>query len=232
MESRVIQSVQRAFGLLEHVAASGDGVRLSELADRAGLNRSTTHNLLASLEELGYVMQQSRGAPYRLTAKLGRLVRSDAEAEYTLRARVRPVLAEISRETGETAYLAFAAGMDYLCAEAVQSDKPLHHAVTPGDRDPLLGTAIGHVLLANDPDLARATQAQAPKDWSQYAGWIAETGTSGYALDLDEFLPGVSCVAVAIGSRAAVGITGPSSRLSEARLRAIAQRIRQVLPAV
>jgi hypothetical protein len=47
---RVLQSVQRAFDLLERIATHPEGARLSELADGAGLNRSTAHNLLASLE--------------------------------------------------------------------------------------------------------------------------------------------------------------------------------------
>ncbi|WP_422678047.1 helix-turn-helix domain-containing protein [Blastococcus brunescens] len=50
----------RAAGTHRHAAR---GARLSELADAAGLNRSTAHNLLASLEELGYITQDRKGPP-------------------------------------------------------------------------------------------------------------------------------------------------------------------------
>src|SRR3954469_24126959 len=116
---RVIQSVQRVFDLLERIATQPEGARLSELADGAGLNRSTAHNLLASLEGLGYITQDRKGAAYRLTGKLNQLVRPDAEAEHALRARIMPVLKTLSAESGESAFLGLVSGNDYLCVEAV-----------------------------------------------------------------------------------------------------------------
>ncbi len=226
---RVIQSVQRAFDLLERIAGQPDGVRLSDLADSAGLNRSTAHNLLASLEELGYVTQDKKGAAYRLTGKLNGLLRLDAEAERALRARIRPVLTILSRASGESAFLALVTGGDYLCVDAVQSDKPLHLAVRPGERKPLIGEALGHALLAVDADLARSVRAEDPDGWERHAGEIADAERRGYALDLDSQRAGISCVAVAVTPRAAVAIAGPTSRLPESRLVAIAQRMRQEL---
>ncbi|MER6170380.1 IclR family transcriptional regulator [Streptosporangium sp. NPDC001681] len=226
---RVIQSVQRAFELVEQLSSAPGGLRLSELADAAGLNRSTAHNLLASLEALGYVEQPGRGAPYRLTRKLESLVRPRVEAEQALRARVRPVLEAIARQTGETTYLAFAAGTDYLCADAVLSTEPLHLTVTAGEREPLLGTAIGHALLADDAALAARIESNDPAAWTRHAESVRDAHARGFAIDLDAFHPGVSCVAVPLGRGAALGVAGPSSRLSEARLVDIAQHVRRRL---
>ncbi|GAF46547.1 putative IclR family transcriptional regulator [Rhodococcus wratislaviensis NBRC 100605] len=226
---RVIQSVQRAFELLEAVAASGDGARLSELADAVGLNRSTAHNLLASLEALGYVEQAGKGTPYRLTSRLARLVRPAVEAEQALRLRMRPVLERVTRQTGETSYLAFVSGEDYLCVEAVQSAEPLRLTVNPGEREPLLGTAIGHALIAADPDLAVRLSTAKVANWSDNETRIADARRNGYALDLEHFHPGVACVAVSLGSSAAIGVAGPSSRLPEPRLAGIAKTVRVTL---
>ncbi|WP_192860140.1 IclR family transcriptional regulator [Mycobacterium sp. MS1601] len=227
----MIQSVERAFNLIERVAASRDGARLSELADGAGLNRSTAHNLLASLEELGYITQDDKGAPYRLSGKLGRLLRPSVEAEHALRRRVRPVLEAVGAATGETAYLAFVAGEEYLCADAVQSDQPLHLTVVPGEREPLIGTAIGHALLAADPDLTRVVRELYPDMWLRHAEPIADAARDGFALDLDTFHPGVSCVALAVAPNAAIGVAGPTSRLPKTRLVTIAGQIRNELTA-
>ncbi|MBT0768790.1 helix-turn-helix domain-containing protein [Kineosporia sp. J2-2] len=224
----MIQSVQRVLGLLEHIAAHPDGVRLSELADRQGLNRSTTHNLLASLEQLGYVRQSDRGAPYRLTGRLAGLVRPQVEAEQALRARVRPLLELLTRQTGETSYLAFAAGPEYLCADAVQSREPLHLTVSAGERAPLLGTAVGHALLAADGELAGRIEQADPDGWAQHAEAVSRCGQRGFAVN-HEFYPGVSGVAVALGGGAAVGIAGPTSRLPKARLSEIGRQARGVL---
>src|SRR3954454_9910631 len=172
--NRVVQSVGRAFDLLERIAKQPEGARLSELADGAGLNRSTAHNLLASLETLGYITQDRRGAAYRLTGKLNRLQRLDAEAEHALRGRIRPVLSTLSRASGESTFLALVTGTDYLCVDAVQSDKPLHLAVRPGERKPLIGEALGHALLAADADLAGAVRAAHPDRWKKHAREIAD----------------------------------------------------------
>jgi IclR family acetate operon transcriptional repressor len=226
---RVIQSVRRVFDLLERVAKQPEGARLSELAAGAGLNRSTAHNLLASLEELGYVTQDRKGAAYRLTGKLSSLLRPDAEAEHALRARIRPVLKTLSEVSGESAFLALVAGSEYLCVDAVQSTKPLHLAVMPGERKPLLGDALGHALLAVDTDLARSVRANDAERWERHAHEIAEAKLKGFVLDLDNQNAGISCVAIAITSRAAIAVAGPTSRLPELRLITIAQQIRQEL---
>lgn len=227
--SRIIQSVQRAFDLLERIARQPEGARLSELADGAGLNRSTAHNLLASLEELGYITQNKKGAAYRLTGKLTQLLRPDAEAEHALRARIRPVLQTVSAESGESAFLGLVSGSDYLCVDAVQSDKPLHLAVKLGERVPLIGQALGHALLAADTDLARSVRAHDPAGWNIHAHEIDDAQRRGFALDLDSQNAGISCVAVAVTPRAAIAIAGPTNRLPEARLIAIAQQIRREL---
>ena len=230
--ARVIQSVQRVFDLLERIARHPEGVRLSELAAGTGLNRSTAHNLLASLEGLGYIMQDKKGAAYRLTGKLNQLARPDAEAEHALRARIRPVLQAVSAASGESAFLGLVSGNDYLCVDAVQSDKPLHLAIKPGERSPLVGQALGHAVLASDADLARSIQDDDPERWKLHAKEIADAQRNGFALDLDSGNAGISCVAVAVTPRAAIAIAGPTSRLPASRLAEIAQRIRQELDKV
>lgn len=224
--SRTIQSVQRAFDLLELVAASPEGARLSELADGAGLNRSTSHNLLASLEALGYITQHGKGNPYRLTSKLRRLLGPSVGTEHALRARVRPLLAQITAETGETSYLAFAAGEEYLCADAEQSASPLHLTVSPGEREPLLGTAIGHALLADSHELAEDLLARHTLEMDAHIDQIRAVARQGFALDLDSYHPGVSCVAVPYGNGAAIGVAGPTSRLPRHQLIEIGERVR------
>ncbi len=186
----------------------------------------------AALEELGYITQDKKGAAYRLTGKLNRLLRLDAEAEQALRARVRPVLEKVSRASGESTFLALVTGTDYLCVDAVQSDKPLHLAVRPGERKSLIGEALGHALLAADRDLAGAVRADDPQRWQRHAQEIADAQRHGLALDLDSQQAGISCVAVAVTPRAAIAVAGPTNRLPKTRLLTIGQQIREELDKV
>ena len=65
-----VQSVERIFQLIEHLAAHPTGVSLQTLAGETGLAKSTVHRLLASLVGLGYVVQDEENGHYRLTLKM------------------------------------------------------------------------------------------------------------------------------------------------------------------
>lgn len=52
---KLIQSIERAVGLLEIIAQQGGGARLRDLAVISGLGKTTAHNILQTLEQLGYV---------------------------------------------------------------------------------------------------------------------------------------------------------------------------------
>ena len=69
-EKSGVQSVERIFQLIEHLAAHPTGVSLQRLAEETGLAKSTVHRLLASLVGLGYVVQDEENGHYRLTLKM------------------------------------------------------------------------------------------------------------------------------------------------------------------
>lgn len=229
----MIQSVQRAFQLLEAIAATPRGARLSDIADAAQLNRSTTHNLLATLQELGYVAQPSRGGVYTLTDRLTDLARGSSVADDLLRERLRPALEKITQDTGETCYLAVPAGAQYLCLDAVEARTPLRLTIPIGGREPLLGTAIGHALLSGRPDLRSRLAVDQPTAWRQAADRVEQARADGYALDLADYHPDISCTAVPLWeedrARAAIAVAGPTTRLPEGRLRQIATHIRETV---
>lgn len=222
----MIQSLQRAFQLLETIAAAPRGARLSDIADAAGLNRSTTHNLLATLQELGYVTQSARGGAYTLTDRFAELARGASVTDDLLRERLHPALEEITQNTGETCYLAVPAGNQYVYLDAVEGRAPLRLTIPIGGREPLLGTAIGHALLSVRPDLRQRLAAEEPAMWEQVASSVQEAHTDGYALDLARFHTDISCTAVPVledgKAHAAVAVAGPTTRLPETRLRQIA----------
>ncbi|CDR13898.1 IclR family transcriptional regulator [Streptomyces iranensis] len=229
----MIQSVQRAFQLLEAIAAAPRGARLSDIADAAHLNRSTTHNLLATLQELGYVAQPTRGGVYTLTDRLTDLARGASVADDLLRERLHPALEKITQDTGETCYLAVPAGAQYLCLDAVEAPAPLRLTIPIGGREPLLSTAIGHALLSGRPDLRNRLADDDPAAWKRAADGLEQARADGYALDLAGYHPDISCAAVPLWeddrARAAIAVAGPTTRLPEARLRRIATHIRETV---
>ena len=72
-----VQSLERAFGLLETMADAGGTIGLSQLAAEAGLPLPTIHRLLRTLVDLGYVRQEP-SRQYVLGPRLIRLGESSS----------------------------------------------------------------------------------------------------------------------------------------------------------
>src|SRR6185437_10408603 len=66
----IIQSVDRALAIIEALAQGQHGLPLMELSARAGLNISTCHHLLATLQRRGYVVQDKDSKEYSLGNKI------------------------------------------------------------------------------------------------------------------------------------------------------------------
>src|SRR5258705_8750974 len=97
-----VQSVERAFELLEIMASSGGSMALGELAARAELPQPTIHRLVRTLLVMGYV-RQLENRRYALGPKLIRLGESAAQL---IGAWSRPHLTELVARTGESANMA------------------------------------------------------------------------------------------------------------------------------
>ena len=61
-----VQSIERAFTILEEVASHRDGIRLGELSRKVGLHTSTTFHLVKTMVSLGYVRQLKESKRYRV----------------------------------------------------------------------------------------------------------------------------------------------------------------------
>ena len=70
MEQYAIQSVDRAFQLLETISLHPQGLSLTELVNQTQLNKSTAYRLLSSLIAHGYVIKDSRSNTYHISLKL------------------------------------------------------------------------------------------------------------------------------------------------------------------
>lgn len=99
-----VQSVDRALDLLAAVAASDQAPTVADLAEQCGINRSTAWRLLATLESHGMVERATASSGYRVGYGAVRLGAAADEASVVR--RVRPVLEDLSTETGETVSLA------------------------------------------------------------------------------------------------------------------------------
>lgn len=112
-----VQSLERAFDLLERMADAGGEVGLSELSASSGLPLPTIHRLMRTLVACGYVRQQ----PNRRYALGPRLIRLGESASRLLGTWARPYLARLVEETGETANMALLDGDEIVYVAQVPS---------------------------------------------------------------------------------------------------------------
>jgi IclR family transcriptional regulator, acetate operon repressor len=236
-----VQSVERAFALLEAIARAGRPLGVSELSTLGGLSPGTTHRLLRTLVDLGYVRQE-RARSYALGAGF---IRLGEQAAAGLGSWTRPLLEEVAAELGESVNLAALEGDHVVYLAHVPSPRSMRMFTEVGSRVPVHSTGVGKAMLAQldrgtveaivtRTGMAAATERTLTEFWDLDAE-LDLVEDRGYALDEQEQEDGVRCVAVAVpggGTHLAVSVSGPVSRMTRELvlravelLRAVAARI-------
>lgn len=236
-----IQSVERAFALLEAIADAGGEISTSELSARSGLPVPTIHRQLQTLLALGYVRQ----LPSRWYALGARLVRLGDHASKQLGGVARPELVELVKDLSETANLAMLDGDHMVYIAQSPSPHAMRMFTEVGRRALLHNSGVGKAVAAGLPEeqlraIVRRTgmPAATPQTLTTFEALADQLSTvreQGYAVDEQEQEVGVRCYAVAVeGAPApmAVSVIGPVSRVGGdfvdvaiPRLRAAAARI-------
>ncbi len=219
-----VQSLERAFDLLERMADAGGEVGLSELSVSSGLPLPTIHRLMRTLVSCGYVRQQ----PNRRYALGPRLIRLGESASRLLGTWARPYLARLVDETGETANMALLDGDEIVYLAQVPSRHSMRMFTEVGRRVLPHSTGVGKALLANmPPDEVRSLLARTgmpaatEKTLTTPDGFLAaleDVRRLGYAVDDNEQEIGVRCLAVSVPNSptaAAISISGPAGRVTE-----------------
>ena len=220
-----VQSLERAFDLLERMADAGGEVGLSELSASSGLPLPTIHRLMRTLVACGYVRQQ----PNRRYALGPRLIRLGESASRLLGTWARPYLAELVEATGETANMALLDGDEVVYVAQVPSKHSMRMFTEVGRRVLPHSTGVGKALLAQlSPQDTRALlgrtgmPAATERTITDPDAFLAELDRvreRGYAVDDSEQEVGVRCLAVSVPdspTAAAISVSGPAGRVTEA----------------
>jgi len=235
-----VQSLGRAFAILEEVARQREGISLAELSKRVGLHNSTTFHLVKTMVSLGYIRQERDSKKYRIGRPLFALAASSLD-EIEMVNVATPILEELSRDTGESAHFAVRMGDAVVVIARTSGPGAFQLTDRVGVKRPAHCTALGKVILAAlRPDqferfLARAELSPATEksitEASVLRREIEEVRHSGIAFDDAEFNLEVRCVAVPVKDFTgqvvgALGISGPIWRLSIQALQTRAKTVR------
>ena len=238
-ERHSIQSVDRAVSLLEAIAEAGGECTLTQLSHRTQLNISTCHHLLSTLVARGYVAKVPVRRSYALGARI--LYLSNAcLRQVDLPARAAPFIEKINERTGETVHLAVLQGDAMMKVAKRESRHPVRvDTGTLGKTDAAHATATGKAMLAWLPEddmrrvLSHGLTRFTPKticEWPSLIEALRHVRRNGYAVDDEEYQPGVICIGAAIRDHngavvGAISASTPTMRANDEHLSLVREQV-------
>jgi len=221
------QSMERGAQLLVHVVEEDEAPTVGELAQLAGLPKSTTSRLVGALERQGLVQRD----PARGAIKPGPVLLRYARKETSgpdLVELAAGALERLARASGETANLGVATSTAVEMLDQRDSRHILGSTNWVGQRVPHHGSVIGKVFLAGGalPIPDGPLEPLAPRtitDPAELRRDLERTRARGYATAIDELEPGLWAVAAPVRDAggtviAALSISGPTVRLHDGLL--------------
>jgi IclR family transcriptional regulator, acetate operon repressor len=236
-EDGIVQSVDRALSILELVASPSDETRLSDLARRAGLPVSTTHRLLTTMERRGFVRHDSKNGCWTVGQR-AHLVGDSFSLNRELVVSARPILRDLRDITRETANLGIIEAEEAVTIAQTESREIMRAIAPPGGRVAVLNSGMGKAILASWPDTAietfvdrqglRPMTSHSLRTKEQVFEEVSRIRKQGFAVDDEEYVIGMRCVAAAIWSEsseaiAAVSVSGLAARVTQERVREISR---------
>jgi len=229
-EKEAASAVGRGLDLIDAVAAAGRALTIAELCGLLDLPKPTVHRLCQRLAAGGYLAREPGGTHYSVGPRLLRLAlnvqKGGAGPER------RAILQSVVDAVGETCNFTALAGDEVIYLDRVEARWPLRLHLEPGSRVPMHCTASGKLLLAFLPATRRARILKSldlspftPNTIVAPAAFDAELAAiaaQGYSLDREEFLLGLTAIAVPVRDAdgvvvAAIACHAPSVRFSLAR---------------
>jgi len=146
-----VQSIDRAFDILELLSKETRGVAITEIGRRLNLHKSTVHRLLSSLRDRGYAEKDAVSGNYKLGLRfvdLASLYLNSLE----LKTEASPFLHELTQMTGQTTFLAIKDGAEAVYIDKAETFDSLRRYTIIGKRVPLHASSLGKAMLSGCSD--------------------------------------------------------------------------------
>jgi len=221
----LITSVQRALHLLRAASRSPSGAPAKQLARTVGLPIGTTYHLLRTLTFEGYLQRLADGS-YVIGEEVATLL--DKSRLQTLLQRTRPALTALRDIAHAPAYLAFYEGGEIVVRDIQDSPATPRIDLWVGFKDAGHATALGRCVLAfldakeRHDYLARnplhPLTSRTVTNRQALLRSLDEIRDAGIAVEDEEYLPEVACIAAPVlvsGLTGAVALSFPRARLAE-----------------
>jgi IclR family acetate operon transcriptional repressor len=236
----IVQALDRGLGLLRCLAIEREA-SLTNLARLQDLPVSTVHRLLITFEQHGFVEFIERGQKWAIGVESFRIGNSFAQRTKLIDVG-QAVLRNLTDKTGETANIAILHDGQVVFISQVETPQTIRAFFAPGTRSTLHSSGIGKAILStlsgrmvndivNRHGLERFTE-KTQVSVESLTDDMAIIRARGWALDDEERYMGMRCVAAPIFNSfgdafAGISISGPSGRMSDETIQALASRVKQ-----
>lgn len=234
-----MQALVRGLAVVDVIASSARPPRFSALLAVTGLTKATLHRILQTLVEERYVRLDQRDQSYRLGSRPFELAHRVWD-QFDLRGAAEPEMVRLRELTQETVRLGILDSGEVLYIDQREAVRPVRIANGVGSRAAIHASALGKAIASHLAPAERRVLVEAGNLTAFTDRTITHGGdldqqlniikARGYAVSIEEHHEGVSAVAAAIlDHRAqplgAIGVIGPSFRLSEEALHALGREV-------
>ena len=233
-----LKSLFKAVDVLDCFSQVDRALTLAEIAERAGIPKTTAHRILATFREAGFVEQDHGRDSYRLGLRLfelGNLVLANMD----LHREATPFIEQLMERSGEGVHLFVFTGTRVVAVDHRDANGRIVNTVTTITGAPAYCTGVGKAALAfQEPavvarvirDVLRPFTQNTITDADVLRRELAVVRERGYAIDNGEHEPGLHCVAAPIRNAAgvvfgAISVSGPAIRLTEDRDEALGELV-------
>lgn len=232
-----MSKIDRTFDLIELLARRG-ALGMRPIARELDVPIGSLHRLLNDLAEQAVVERTPEGE-WQLSYRLLQIVGIQLERT-NLPRLARPYLEQLAAETRETVFLAVPSRGEIVYLDKVQTDLQLQLNVELGTRRPMHATGLGKAILAFLPEVEQerfmmtapfpAFTQKTITSGSALSAELDQVRARGYALDREEMIPGLHCIAVPVlnytnHAVGAVSVAGVATRAGGERFGALTERM-------
>lgn len=226
--SESIRAVDRALDILLCFTNQTPQLTMTQIAEQVGMNKSTVHRLLGTLERRRFVQRNPTTGYYQLGIRLLQMAYLTLEHN-DIRRYAGPYLRRLCEQHRETITFSTLDDADVVFLDVIESPQRVKLAASTGQRMPAFSTAAGKAILAHLPnDMVMRILERGMPQFTQSTILSKEAllvnleliRQQGFSISMQEYEDGINAVAAPVLNAegfpiAAITVAGPAYRLTQ-----------------
>ncbi len=235
-QTSVLQSVQNGLRILQLFTSESPVWRLTEIANKLQLNKSTVSRLVTDLVAEGFLQKEQKkySLGFSLLSMSG-VITSHLE----IHRESKDILKKLVADLGETAHIAVLEGKEITYVHKIECRNPVRLLSSIGKKNPVSCTSAGKVLLAFksndmiDSLIEAGLQQMGPNsvtDSDQLKDQLIQIKEQGYSICINEMHENVVSIAASVRDYtgdvvAAVSVVGTGERIHDQKINQFVEAI-------